>query len=100
MKRLITYESDRCTGQFPKFSMTKYSVNENLSGRKFLMLGKPQKIREIRKKKKKEEPIKVKERINLVIIDLLVLIFFFSTRPYNSPSITISPFRTDGAIRI
>jgi hypothetical protein len=54
MERLITYESVRCTGQFPKFSMTKYSVNENLSGKKFVMLGEPQKIREIRKKGKRK----------------------------------------------
>ncbi len=34
MNRLIAYESVRFTGQFPKFSMTKYSVDENLSGKK------------------------------------------------------------------
>jgi hypothetical protein len=47
MNRLIAYKSVRFTRQFPKFPMTKYSVKENLSGKKILMLSRPQKIKDI-----------------------------------------------------
>jgi hypothetical protein len=61
MNRLIAYESVRFTGQFPKFSMTKYSVDENLSGKKNLNVKQATENQGyLGRLRKREEPIKVK----------------------------------------